>query len=143
MPSSHGLGSYLRWTKRPWKHVLWLDESKFRLVFGKNGRRILCAKGERPSRLLPTKSAKTNYFMGLHQCPCHRCEGSIDVEAYIGIMDRHAAVKTTTFPKNSISGYFSRTIQGLILHELQQTWLCRHRVCVLDWPACSPDSLSY
>ena len=32
--------------------------------------------------------------------------------------------------------YFSRTMPGLILHELQQ---CGFVVRVLDWPACSPD----
>ena len=71
----HWAGSHLRWTERQWKHVLWSDESTFRLVSGKNGRRIFCAKDERRSRLFSTKSAKTSLCdgMGVYQCPWVIC----------------------------------------------------------------------
>ena len=49
--------SHLRWTKRRWKRVLRSDESTFQLVFGKHG----VERWNRPSRLLPTKSAKNSF----------------------------------------------------------------------------------
>ena len=66
--------SHLRRNERQWKHVLRSQESTFQPVFGKNGHRILRDKDEKkPSKLLPTKSAKTSLCdgMGVHQCPQH------------------------------------------------------------------------
>ena len=65
--------NHLSWTERQWKRVLWSDESTFQLVFGKNRHRFMCQIWKRPSRLLPTKSAKTRFCdgMGVHQWPQH------------------------------------------------------------------------
>ena len=35
--------------------------------------------------------------------------------------------------------YLGRKMLGLIFAKVTTAWLCRHRVRVLDWPACSPD----
>ena len=87
---------------------------------------------KRPSRLLPTKSAKTSLRdgMGVHQCPRHGwsaytvCEGPIDAEAYVGILERRILPsRWRLFPGTPAT----------------TAWLHRHRVCVLDWPTCSPD----
>jgi len=44
----------------------------------------------------------------------HVCEDTIDVEAYIGIVQRHTAIKMTSF-------LGSKTMPGLILHVRKQS----------------------
>lgn len=114
------------------------DESTFQLVY------CMCQRWKIPSRLLSAKSAKTSicYVMGVHECACfgglYIREGTIDAEAYIGMLDRHMLSSN------------QRLFIGILCifqqdngrpHSAQMTrvWLRRHRVCVLDWPACSPD----
>jgi len=60
----------------------------------------------------------------------HVCDGIIDVEAYIGIVQRHTAIKMTSFLGGKI-------IPSLILHVPQQIGLLdtHHGVDVLEWPA--------
>ena len=61
----------------------------------------------------------------------HICEGTIDAEDYVGILD--AAVKTMTFSRNSMS----------ISAGQCQASFCTSKnpvaSSVLNWPACSPD----
>ncbi len=38
--------AHLKWTVSKWKSVLWLDESKFDILVGNHGRRVLRAKEE-------------------------------------------------------------------------------------------------
>lgn len=56
------------------------------------------------------------------------CESIIDADKYIGILERQ------TLSSNHC--IFSRTMPVVILHVLQQPGFI---VCVLDWPARSPD----
>ena len=67
----------------------------------------------------------------------HICEGTIDAEAYVGILERH-------FGENSRQRLFQGTPclfqqDNVRPHSAQVTiiWLCRHRVLVLEWPTCS------
>ena len=89
--------SHLRWTKRQWKRVLWSDESTFQLVFGKNRNRILRAKDEKDA-IQTVSQQKVQKPASLMVWGCisahgmgdlHICEGTIDVEAYVGILERH------------------------------------------------------
>ena len=60
----------------------------------------------------------------------HICEGTIDAEAYVGILERHMLLLRQRLSPGTPC--FCRTMPGLILHELQQRGLRRHRVRVLD-----------
>ena len=100
----------LKWTERQWKRVLWSDESTFKFVFGKNGHQILHGIDEKRHTVTNEKCKKQSLrWYGGASVPTawytylHICEGTIDAEAYVGNLERHAAVKTTTFPRNSMS----------------------------------------
>ena len=136
--------SSLRWTERQWKHVLWSDESTFQLVFGKNGRRILRAKDENDHpdcyqwKVQKPASVMVWGCISAHGMgDLHICEGTIDAEAYVGILETYAAERLLfpgtpcLFQQDNGRPHSARaTVTG---------WLHRHRVHVLDWPACSPD----
>ncbi len=63
--------AHLKWTVSKWKSVLWSDESKFDILVGNHGRRVLRAKEEgRPSSVLSAFSSKASISdgMGVHKC---------------------------------------------------------------------------
>ncbi len=88
-----------------------------------------------PSRLsLPTE-AKANvcHGMGVQQSKqhgWHMCEGTINMEAYTGIVQRHILPSRWW----EVHGYYIKTMPSLILHVLQQRGFV-DKVNVLDWPA--------
>ncbi len=57
----------LKWTVSKWKSVLWSDESKFDILVGNHGHRVLRAKEEGD---LPAFSSKASISdgMGVHKC---------------------------------------------------------------------------
>ncbi len=61
------------------------------------------------------------------------CEGTIDMEAYIGIVQRHILPSRWCLSWD-VHGYCIKTMPDLILHVLQQRGFV-DRVNVLDWPA--------
>ena len=62
------------------------------------------------------------------------CEGTINAEAYVGILERHMLPSQwRLFPGTPC------LFQQDDARQVTTAWLCRHRGCVLDWPACSPD----
>ena len=52
-------------------------------------------------------------------CDLHICEGTIDAEAYVGILERHLLLSRRQHFQE-LHVYFSRIMPGLILHESQQ-----------------------
>ena len=68
----------------------------------------------------------------------HICEGTIDLEAYVGVLERHMLPSTQRlFPGTSC--LFQQDNARPHSAGVTTAWLRRHRVHVLDWPACSPD----
>ena len=84
------------------------------------------------------------------------CIGTIDAEAYVGILERHMLPqRRQLFPKTHSAQVTTAWLhrhrvlefwRDICLFQQDKTrlhsataWLRRHRVCVLDWPACSPD----
>ncbi|KAK3518572.1 hypothetical protein QTP70_004098 [Hemibagrus guttatus] len=66
--------AHLKWTVAKWKTVLWSDESKFEVLFGKLGRHVIRTKEDKdnPSMLSPLSSeACISDGMGLHECVWH------------------------------------------------------------------------
>ncbi len=39
--------AHLKWTVAKWKTVLWSDESKFKVLFGKLGHHVICTKEDK------------------------------------------------------------------------------------------------
>ena len=68
----------------------------------------------------------------------HICEGTIDAEAYVGILERHMLPsRRRLFPGTPC--LFQQDNARPHSARVTTAWLRRHRVRVLDWPACSPD----
>ncbi len=68
----------------------------------------------------------------------HFCDGTINAEKYIEILEQqYAAFKKTSFPGTSMH-ISTRQCKPHSAH-ITKSWLRRKRVRVLDWPACSPD----
>ena len=130
---------------KEWLSVHWSDESTFQLVLGENRRRTLCAKDEKdhPDHYNETKSAKNSLCdgMGVHQCPRHGwsaymwryhwCRG-----LFWNFGETYAAVKRQLFPGTPCP--FQQDNARPHSASVTTAWH-RHRVRVLDWPACSPD----
>ncbi len=138
--------AHLKWTVAKWKTVLWSDESKFEVLFGKLG----------PDYVIRTKEDKDNPSCYQHsvQKPAslmvwgcmsacgmgslHIWKGTINAERYIQVLEQHL------LPSRR------RLFQGrpcIFQHDnarphtasVKTSWLRRRRIRVLKWPACSPD----
>lgn len=137
--------AHLRWTERLWNRVLWSDESTFQLVFGKNGRRVLRAKDENDHPDCYQRKVQKPASVMVWGCisahgmgELHVCEGTIDSEAYIRILERHMLPsRRRLFPGRPC--LFQQDNARPHSARATTAWLCRHRVRVLDWPAASPD----
>ena len=87
------------------------DESTFQLVFGKNRCRILRAKDEEGHPDCYQQKVQKPAFMMVWGCisahgigDLHICEGTIDAEAYVGILERHMLPsRRRLLHKNSMS----------------------------------------
>ena len=68
----------------------------------------------------------------------HICDGTIDAEAYVGILERHMLPsKQRLFPGTPC--LFQQDNARPHSAQVITVWLRRHRVHVLDWCACRPD----
>ena len=65
----------------------------------------------------------------------HICEDTIDEEAYVGILERQM------LPSRQLlfTGTPCLFQQDRLHAQVTTVWLRRHRLCVLEWSACSPD----
>ena len=84
-----------------------------------------CQRGKRPSRLLPQKKWKNQPVM-VSGCirahgmgDLHICESTIDAAASVGILERYK-LPSRWWTSQKPHVYFSRTMPGPILHDLQQ-----------------------
>ncbi len=86
----------LKWTVSKWKSVLWSDESKFDILVGNHGRRVIWAKEEgdlpecyqrsvqKPASLM-VWGCISAYVMG----SLHVLEGTMNAERYIKVLEQH------------------------------------------------------
>ena len=101
-----------------------------------------CQRWKRPSRLLPTKSAKTSLCdgMGVHQCPlawviCIYVKVPLMWRLMLEFWRDICCCQEDDFSQE-LHVYFSRTMPGLILHELQQRgFVGIECVCLTGLPA--------
>ncbi len=120
----------LKWTVSKWKSVLWSDESKFDILVGNHGHRVLRAKEEEN---LPAFSSKASISdgMGVHKCIRYgqlACFGRHYEcwKVYKGFRATYAT------PTDDV--YFSRTMQ--ILQLLQQHYfVVEESGCWIGLPA--------
>ncbi len=128
-----------------WKTVLWSDESKFEVLFGKLGRHVIRTKEDKDNPSCYQRSVQKPASLMVWGCMSvcgmgnlHIWKGTINAERYIQVLEQHM------LPSRR------RLFQGrpcIFQHDnarphtasITTSWLRRRRIRVLKWPACSPD----
>ncbi len=118
--------AHLKWTVSKWKSVLWSDESKFDILVGNHGRRVLRTKEEgdlpacyhhsvqKPASLMVWGCISAHGMGSLHVL-----EGTMNAEMYIKVLEQLCSPPDDIYSRKSLV-YFSRTMQDHILQLLQQ-----------------------
>ncbi len=137
--------AHLKWTVAKWKTVLWSDESKFEVLFGKLGRHVIRTKEDKDNPSCYQRSVQKPASLMVWGCmsacgmgSLHIWKGTINAERYIQVLEQHM------LPSRR------RLFQGrpcIFQHDnarphtasITTSWLRRRRIRVLKWPACSPD----
>ena len=65
----------------------------------------------------------------------HICEGTIDAEAYVRILERHMLPSRQLLFPGTLCPFLQDNARPHST-QVKTAWLHRHRVCVLVWPAC-------
>ncbi len=137
--------THLKWTVAKWKTVLWSDESKFEVLFGKLGRHVIRTKEDKDNPSCYQRSVQKPASLMVWGCmsacgmgSLHIWKGTINAERYIQVLEQHM------LPSRR------RLFQGrpcIFQHDnarphtasITTSWLRRRRIRVLKWPVCSPD----
>ncbi len=137
--------AHLKWTVAKWKTVLWSDESKCEVLFGKLGRHVIRTKEDKDNPSCYQRSVQKPASLMVWGCmsacgmgSLHIWKGTINAERYIQVLEQHM------LPSRR------RLFQGrpcIFQHDnarphtasITTSWLRRRRIRVLKWPACSPD----
>ncbi len=140
--------AHLKWTVSKWKSVLWSDKSKFDILVGNHGRRVLRAKEEggcyQPSKKKKIPSVQkpaslmgygvSAYGMG----SLHVLEGTMNAERYIKVLEQHMLPSRRRLFQGRPC-VFQQDNAKPHTAVITTAWLRSRRVRVLNWPACSPD----
>ncbi len=88
--------SSFKWTVSNWKSVLWSDESKFDIIVGNHGRRVLRAKEEGDLPACHQCSVQKPAYLMVWGCisaygmgSLHVLEGTMNAERYIKVLEQH------------------------------------------------------
>ncbi len=137
--------AHLKRTVSKWKSVLWSDESKFYILVGNHGRRVLRAKEEgdlpvcfqrsvqKPASLM-VWGCISSYGMG----SLHVLEGTMNAERYIKVLEQHMLPSRRCLFQGRPC-VFQQDNAKPHAAALTTAWLHSRRVRVLNWPAYSPD----
>ncbi len=101
----HGLWAkaHLKWTVSKWKSILWSDESKFDILVGNHGPRVLWAKEEGDFPAFYQRSVQKPVSLMAWGCisiygmgSLHVLEGTLNAERYIKVLEQHAPLQMTS-----------------------------------------------
>ncbi len=88
--------AHLKWTVSKWKSVLWSDESKFDILVGNHGHRVLWAKEEGDPPVCHQRSVQKPASLMVRGCisaygmgNLHVLEGTMNAERYIKVLEQH------------------------------------------------------
>uniref|UniRef100_A0A8C1MEZ4 tRNA-specific adenosine deaminase 1 n=1 Tax=Cyprinus carpio TaxID=7962 RepID=A0A8C1MEZ4_CYPCA len=88
--------AHLKWTVAKWKTVLWSDESKFEVLFGKLGRHVIRTKEDKDNPSCYQRSVQKPASLMVWGCmsacgmgSLHIWKGTINAERYIQVLEQH------------------------------------------------------
>ncbi len=122
--------AHLKWTVAKWKTVLWSDESKFEVLFGKLGRHVIRTKEDKDNPSCYQRSVQKPASLMVWGCmsvcgmgSLHIWKGTINAERYIQVLEQHMLPSRRRLfqGRPCIS---NMTMPDHILHQLQ------HHGCV-------------
>ncbi len=137
--------AHFKWTASKWISVLWSDETKFYILVGNHGQRVLRGKEEgdlpvcyqrsveKPASLLVWRCISA-YGMG----SLHVLEGSMNAERYIKVLEKHMVPSRRRLFQGRLC-VFQQDNENPHTTAITTAWLHSRIVRVLHWPACSPD----
>ncbi len=128
----------LKWMVSKRKSILWSDESKFDILVGNQGHRVLWAKEEGDLPAYYQCSVQKPASLVVRGCICaygmgslHVLEGTMNAERYIKVLEQHMLPsRRCVFQQDNTKPHTA---------AMTTAWLHSRRVRVLNWPACSPD----
>jgi len=134
--------AHLKWTVSKWKSVLWSEESKFDILVGNHGRCVLRAKEEGDLPACHQCSVKKPHSLMEWECIRYgqlACFGRhYEFWRYIKVLEQHMLPsRWRLFQERPC--VFQQDNAKPHTAAITTAWLCRRRVRVLNWPACSPD----
>ena len=139
-----GQGSF-KLTISKWNSVLWSDESKFDILVGNHGRRVLRAKEEGDLPSCYQRSVQKPASLMVWGCisadgmgSLHVLEGTMNAERYIKVLEQHMLPSRQRLFQGRPC-VFQQDNAKPHTAAITTAWLCRKKVWVLNWPACSPD----
>ncbi len=134
--------AHLKWTVAKWKTVLWSDESKFEVLFGKLGRHVIRTKEDKNNPSCYQRSVQKPASLMVWGCmsacgmgSLHIWKGTINAERYIQVLEQH--MEHRLFQGRPC--IFQLDNARPHTASITTSWLHRRRIRVLKWPACSPD----
>ncbi len=124
--------AHLKWTVSKWESVLWSDESKFDILVGNHGRRVLRAKGEEDLPACYQRSVQKPTSLMVWGCisaygmgSLHVLEGTTDAERYIKVLEQHMLPsRQRLFQQDKAKPHTA---------AITTAWLHSRRVQVLNW----------
>ncbi len=137
--------AHLKWTVAKWKTVLWSDESKFEVLFGKLGRHVIRTKEDKDNPSCYQRSVQKPASLMVWGCmsacgmgSLHIWKGTINAERYIQVLEQHMLPsrrrlfqgRPCIFQHNNARPHTA---------SITTSWLRIRRIWVLKWPACCPD----
>ncbi len=133
--------AHLKGTILKWKCVLWSDESKFDILVGNHGHRVLRAKEEGDLPACYQHSASLMVWgcisaYGMERL--HVTEGTMNAERYIKVLEQNMLHSRRRLFQGRPC-VFQQDNAKPHTAAITTAWLCSRRVQVLNWPVCSPD----
>ncbi len=134
------------WTVAQWSKVLFSDESKFCISFGKQGPRVLRKGGEAHSPSCLKSIVKFPQFNGLWNgsvCDDLGCNDICWCWSIVLFENQHQKKTFMLLSADQlfiVAGFiFQQDLAPAHTAKSTKSWLNDHGVGVLDWPANSPD----
>lgn len=137
--------AHLKWTVAKWKTVLWSDESKSEVLFGKLGLHFIRTKEDKDNPSFYQRSVQKPASLMAWGCmsacgmgSLHIWKGTINAERYIQVLEQHMLLSRHCLFQGR-PFIFQNDNARPHTASITTSWLRRRRIWVLKWPACSPD----
>ncbi len=138
--------AHLKWTVAKWKTVLWSDESKFEVLFGKLGRHVIRTKEDKDNPSCYQRSVQKPASLMVWGCMSACGSGQLTHlerhhqcwKVYPSSRTTYAPIQTSSLSREDLA-FSNMTMPDHIPASITTSWLRRRRIRVLKWPACSPD----